>query len=54
MALFFMNNISIPGVELNPKLSLNSGTIFIGLVVLVLGEVFNIGFKLQEDQDLTV
>lgn len=52
--LFLMNNLSIPGVELNPRFNLNSGLIFIGLVVLVLGEVFSIGFRLQEDQDSTV
>lgn len=47
-------NVVSPGVELNAKVGLNLGGVFVGLVILVLGEIFRRGAELQADQDLTV
>jgi len=50
MALGFVMLGFALGAALNPDLT----GIFAGLVFLVLGEVFRIGAKMQEEQDLTV
>ncbi len=54
VGLLMMNNIVIPGVELNVKSDFHMNTIFIGLVILVLAEIFRHGAALQEEQNLTV
>jgi hypothetical protein len=50
----FMRYVSIPGVDFNAKLSLDFATLFLGLVILVLAEIFHVGSGMQEEQDLTV
>ena len=52
--LWLMHSISIPGVDAEAALNPDLTGIFAGLVFLVLGEVFRIGAKMQEEQDLTV
>ena len=49
-----MHNLVIQGVELNVKSSFHLSGIFIGLVILVLAEIFRHGAALQEEQNLTV
>ncbi|MGE5551284.1 MAG: DUF2975 domain-containing protein [Bacteroidota bacterium] len=49
-----MQNIIIEGVELHAKLGAGASSILIGLVILILAEIFRYGASLQEDQDLTV
>ncbi|MGE5549600.1 MAG: DUF2975 domain-containing protein [Bacteroidota bacterium] len=49
-----MNNVIIKGVEVNAKGGSFMGGIFIGLVILVLAEIFRHGAALQEEQNLTV
>jgi hypothetical protein len=49
-----MNNITIPGVEINATSDLHLGGVFMGLLILVLGEIFRQGASLQEDQNLTI
>lgn len=50
----FMDNISVKGVEFSVKGGINLGGIFIGLVMLILAEIFRQGALLREEQDLTV
>ena len=42
------------GLRFTTDLDLNLGTIFSGLVILVLAEIFRAGTKLDEDQSLTI
>ncbi|BCV24402.1 DUF2975 domain-containing protein [Gelria sp. Kuro-4] len=51
---FFAQNIPVPGVDFGARLSLDFTPIFLGLVILVLAEIFRQGAALQEEQDLTV
>jgi hypothetical protein len=51
---FLAGAISIPGVELNVHPAAPMNGIFLGLVILVLSEVFRSAARLQEDHDLTV
>lgn len=51
---FFMRYVSVTGVDFNAKLSLDFATVFLGLVILVLAEIFHLGSGMQEEQDLTV
>lgn len=47
-------HVSIADVSFSYGVSLNVETIFLGLVILVLSEIFRSGVQLQEDRDLTV
>lgn len=49
-----MDNVVVPGVVFKIKGNLNLGGIFIGLVMLILAEIFRQGALLKEEQDLTV
>jgi hypothetical protein len=49
-----MNYISVPGIRIDAVLGLNVTMLFIGLVILVLAEVFRVGVQLREEQDLTI
>ncbi len=51
---FFTHYVSVTGVDFRAKLSLDLTTIFLGLVFLVLAELFRLGSAMQEEQDLTV
>jgi TRAP-type C4-dicarboxylate transport system permease small subunit len=42
------------GLSFPSRMNLNVGTIFIGLVILVIAEVFRTGARLDEDQSLTI
>lgn len=54
ISIILLNNISITGVDVSANLTINFSTFVMGLVVLVLAEVFKIGVQLKEDQDLTI
>jgi len=54
LGLLMRVNIMIQGVELSYRSSLHLSSIFMGLVILILAEVFWYGASLQEDQNLTV
>jgi hypothetical protein len=49
-----MDNVMVKGVAFNVKGSLNIGGIFIGLVILVLAEIFRQGAILKNEQELTI
>lgn len=51
---FVMENVVAQGIEFNARLSPDGTVIFLGLVVLVLSEVFRQGAMLKEEQDLTI
>jgi|CZCA01.1.fsa_nt_gi hypothetical protein len=51
---FFTHYVSVTGVDFRAKLSLDLTTILLGLVILVLAEIFRLGSAMQEEQDLTV
>lgn len=54
LGLLVMRIVTLPGIQLDVRAALPAEGIFLGLVILVLGEVFGHGASLQEDQDLTV
>ncbi len=49
-----MENVIIKGTIFTAKSGLNGGAIFIGLVILILAEIFRQGALLKEEQDLTI
>jgi hypothetical protein len=51
---YIRSNFESQGLTLNADLALDLSTIFVGLVLLVLAELFRIGSELQIDKDLTV
>jgi hypothetical protein len=54
IGLLVLHDISIPGATVQPSFDVSLETIFIGLVLIVLGEIFRHGARLQAEQDLTV
>jgi hypothetical protein len=46
--------VTVPGLELRPGVQIPWATLFLGLMVMVVAEVFRYGVRLQEDSDLTV
>ncbi len=52
--VFVVNTVNIPGVDMGVSMGSSANGIFLGLVILVLSEVFAMAVKLQEDSDLTV
>lgn len=46
--------VTVPGLELRPGMQIPWATLFLGLMVMVVAEVFRYGVRLQEDSDLTV
>lgn len=46
--------VTVPGIELRPGMQIPWATLFLGLMVMVVAEVFRYGVRLQEDSDLTV
>lgn len=47
-------NLNIPGVTFDVLPNIDFGTIFYGLIILVIAEVFRAGTQLDEDQSLTI
>lgn len=54
IGLHIADLVQVPGLEVQGRIELDLGGIFLGMVVLVLAEVFRHGARLQEEQDLTV
>jgi len=55
--LYLKNKISITGSWIyweSFKSHFNLGTLFLGFVILVIAEIFRLGAKLQEEQELTI
>jgi hypothetical protein len=52
--LIIKTSLAVPAIQFGFNFSGLSGGVFLGLVILVLGEVFRKGSELQEDRDLTV
>ncbi|MCC8187147.1 MAG: DUF2975 domain-containing protein [Bacteroides sp.] len=46
--------LSIPGYEINPMDSLSFTTLILGGCALLVGEIFAIGLRLKEEQELTI
>ena len=53
-ALVTMDTVAAEGLHIRASLSPNLTYLFIGLVIIALGEVFRYGSQLQADVDLTV
>lgn len=51
---YIARHVSITDVSFSYGIGLNPDTIFLGLVVLVLSEIFRSGVQLKEDRDLTI
>ncbi len=47
-------NLNLPGVTFDALPTIDFGTIFYGLIILVIAEVFRAGTQLDEDQSLTI
>lgn len=61
MASRFLDRLAIPGATLsiNPELHLfigdfNFNSILLGLLILLIAQIFELGVRLQEEQDLTI
>ena len=53
-AWFIKNKFLIFGRPISLKFDLNIETIFLGLVIIVIAEIFRIGTQLKEEQELTI
>ncbi|KAA5546412.1 DUF2975 domain-containing protein [Adhaeribacter rhizoryzae] len=51
---YLRQNFVIDGSAIQTHLTLDFKTIFIGLILLIIAEIFRIGTRLKEDQELTV
>jgi hypothetical protein len=51
---YIRSNFEAEGLTLNADFALDLSTIFVGLVLLVLSELFRIGSELQREKELTV
>lgn len=55
LASHIADNLRIPGIDLGVKINLaRSDIIVVGLIILLLAEVFRYGVQLQDEHDLTV
>ncbi len=56
LSISVIQKIDIPGIEIAPIgwTDMNFGIIFLGIIILVIGEVFRQGSVLQENENLTV
>lgn len=55
LASYIANNLRIPGIDLGVKINLaRLDIIVVGLIILLLAEVFRYGVQLQDEHDLTV
>ena len=56
LSVSIVKQIDIPGAEIAPVgwTELNFPILFLGVIILILGEVFKRGFTLQENENLTV
>ena len=52
--LYLKNKVLLYGGNITPKFELNFVTIFLGLVIIVIAEIFRIGTQLKEEQELTI
>ena len=52
--LKYLNQIDIPGAEIDLDPDIYPLAIVLGLLIIVIGHVYDIGVKLQTEQDLTV
>jgi len=53
-ARLYMHLVEIPGATLTATMDVYPFVIFLGLVILVIAHVFDVGAKLQTEQDLTI
>ncbi|HHT25861.1 MAG TPA: DUF2975 domain-containing protein [Firmicutes bacterium] len=51
---YIARQIQIAGMTINPAFTFDATLLFVGLVVLVLAQVFKVGIQLREDQELTI
>lgn len=51
---FLKENFFLPGSGIRAHLTIDLKTLFAGLIVLTIAEIFRIGARLKEEQDLTV
>jgi hypothetical protein len=51
---FMVRSISLQGASLSADFSLDPGEIFLGLVLIVLGEIFRCGAAMKAEADLTI
>lgn len=49
-----MKAISIPGLLVNLRIQISVTTVFLGLVLLILAEIFKIGTEIKDEQELTI
>lgn len=54
VGLVVVSRVRVPGLILRPPIDLDLNVIFLGLAILVLGEIFHRASLLQEEQSLTV
>ncbi|MGV3587819.1 MAG: DUF2975 domain-containing protein, partial [Adhaeribacter sp.] len=51
---YLRQNFVIDGSNIQTHLTLDFKTVFIGLILLIIAEIFRIGTRLKEEQELTV
>lgn len=47
-------SVSVPGVTLHSRLSLDFNTLAIGVMLIILGEIFRMGTDIKEENDLVI
>ena len=54
LARMFVDQIAIPGATLEPFFDWHIGLVFLGLIIIVISQILQLGSKMQLEQDLTV
>ena len=54
LGLLVLDNVTSTGLDIDYRFDLNLATLFLGLIILALSEVFRHGMNLQAESDLTV
>jgi len=54
LGLLVLDNVTSTGIDIDYRFNLNLATLFVGLIILALSEVFRHGMNLQAESDLTV
>lgn len=52
--LFLTTRLDIPGIHFKYRVGIDGEYILIGLLILVLAEIFRVGAEMREEQELTI
>jgi hypothetical protein len=51
---YIAHSVQVAGIDISPMFTFDATMLFVGLVILVLAQVFKVGVQMREDQELTI